>query len=63
MAMITVKAAPGRVVRDPVSKKVILESGALVSDANSYWQRRLRDGDVLIVKAAPAVTEAAKASA
>lgn len=45
-----VKHAPGRQVRDPISKRHIPEQGKDVPE-NSYWLRRLRTGDVLHVTA------------
>jgi len=35
------------VVRDPITKRALPSTGAEVP-ANSYWQRRLRDGDVAL---------------
>ncbi len=46
-----VKPAPGLKVRDPKTKQHLPESGAEVPDSDSYWVRRLRDGDV--VRATP----------
>lgn len=45
--------APGALVRDPVSKEQVPEAGRLVP-RNTYWLRRLRDGDVSEGKAPPA---------
>lgn len=44
-----VKPAAGRRVRDPRSKIPLPDSGAEVSDSDSYWVRRLQDGDVVLV--------------
>lgn len=41
-----VKPAEGRQVRDPASKRPIPAAGANVPQ-DSYWIRRLRDGDVV----------------
>lgn len=49
-----VKPAPGLKVRDPQSKRHLPEEGAEVPDSDSYWVRRLIDGDV--VKAAPTIS-------
>lgn len=53
-----VKPAEGRKVRDPVSRLHIPEAGVEVSDVDTYWARRLRSGDVVLVQptatAAPA---------
>lgn len=40
-----VKPAPGRLVRDPTTKIPIPANGKEVPE-NSFWVRRLRDGDV-----------------
>ena len=49
-----VKPAPGVQVRDPRSLLHIPETGVEVPDADTYWARRLADGDVVEVKPAPA---------
>lgn len=50
-----VKPAPGLKVRDPVKKDYLPETGRTVSDTDLYWNRRLRDGDVVLVTPEPAV--------
>lgn len=40
-----VKPAPGRAVRDPRTYELLPEDGRNVPD-DSFWLRRLRDGDV-----------------
>lgn len=57
---IFVKPGPGRLVRDPVTKQAKPADGFYVSDADVYWLRRLRDGDV--VKANPPASSASAAS-
>ena len=47
-----VKPRPGVKVRDPHSKLHIPEAGIEVSDTDTYWARRLADGDVVEVKPA-----------
>lgn len=47
--MIKVKPVQGAVVRDPETKKLLAASGEM-KPQNSYWLRRLRDGDVEEVK-------------
>jgi hypothetical protein len=42
-----VKAAPGLVCRDPDLLDLLPDEGRDVPDT-PYWQRRLRDGDVVI---------------
>lgn len=44
--------APGRLVRDPITRQHIPESGADVPES-PYWLRRLAAGDV-VAAAAPA---------
>jgi hypothetical protein len=46
---ITVRAVPGRLVRDQVSKTPIPESGARVPDSQ-FWRRRIACGDVALVE-------------
>jgi hypothetical protein len=41
-----VKPAPGRAVRDPSNMQLLPEDGREVPN-NQFWQRRLRDGDVI----------------
>jgi hypothetical protein len=49
-----VKPAPGRAVRDPQQKyRLLPEQGGEVPD-NAFWQRRLRDGDVVLIEDQPA---------
>lgn len=38
----------GRLARDPVSRKELGKEGLEVSDSDSYWLRRLMDGDVKV---------------
>lgn len=45
-----VKPAPGLKVRDPKSKLHIPEAGAEVPETDSYWVRRVQDGDVVVVE-------------
>lgn len=44
-----IKPAKGIKVRDPVSRLHIPETGVEVSDVDTYWARRLRSGDVVVV--------------
>jgi hypothetical protein len=48
-----VKPAPGRAVRDPSNMQLLPEDGREVPN-NQFWQRRLRDGDVVEVAEARA---------
>ena len=43
-----VKPAPGRTVRDPVSKAKLPDEGREVKDGDLFWVRRVRDGDVTV---------------
>jgi len=43
-----VKPAPGRTVRDPISKAKLPDEGREVKDGDLFWVRRLRDGDVTV---------------
>ncbi|CNI59572.1 putative bacteriophage protein [Yersinia pekkanenii] len=59
-----VKPVAGRSVRDPVKGTFLPESGTEVPD-NSFWRRRLNDGDVVReqpkeLKPAPEATKAEK---
>ena len=61
-----VKPVPGGPnVFDPVTKQFIPAEGITVDDFDLYWHRRLRDGDVQIVKpdAAPKASTSKGASA
>jgi hypothetical protein len=55
-------ARPDVKVRDPRSKLHLPESGAEVPDGDTYWTRRILDGDVVEVKPAakPPLSKAAK---
>lgn len=48
-----IKPAPGIKVRDPASRLLIPETGLEVAEHNTYWLRRLADGDVVEAKPAP----------
>lgn len=45
--------ATGLKVRDPVKKDLLPAEGREVSDTDSFWHRRLADGDVVLAKPAP----------
>jgi hypothetical protein len=52
-----VKLAPGRALRDPVTRQPIpADQVRQVPDTSTYWRRRLRDGDVVLVEDQPAPT-------
>lgn len=48
-----IKPAPGKTIRDPLSRLVISELGIEVAEHDTYWIRRLADGDVVEAKPAP----------
>lgn len=48
--MITIKPAPGRAVRDPVTRQLLKPEGEK-RRPDAYWRRRLADGDVVKVQA------------
>lgn len=48
MEKIKVKPAPDLQVRDPFTKQPLPADGAEVP-ASTYWLRRIKDGDVLVV--------------
>lgn len=58
MKTFTIKPRAGLVIPDPVTGKALAEEGEEKS-RNSYWIRRLNDGDVVVV-AAPAAPAAGK---
>ena len=45
-------ALPGSVIRDPQTRQKLPDEGAVVPDT-SFWRRRLRSGDVVLVKESP----------
>jgi hypothetical protein len=47
------KPVPGRLVRDPQSRQRIPEAGIEVSDTDTFWARRVADGDVVVVVVKP----------
>lgn len=44
-----IRPAQGLKIRDPKTQALIPEEGLIV-EQNSYWVRRLKSGDVIIVK-------------
>jgi hypothetical protein len=47
-----VKLAPGRALRDPQTKTLMMPGDVRdVPDNSMYWRRRLRDGDVVPAEA------------
>lgn len=58
---IFVRPAPGRTIKDPLTKETLPAAGAL-KPRNAFWLRRLRDGDVVMPVLAPASPVASKRS-
>lgn len=56
MSLIHLQPTGGRRVRDPATGQPIPASGVHVP-SSVYWARRLREGDVIQVDAAPGVAE------
>jgi hypothetical protein len=50
---IRIKPKPGLIVRDPVTFRPLAPEGEDKPRFDQYWQRRLRDGDVVKVEAEP----------
>ena len=42
-------AIPGAVIRDPVTKQALSSDGAYVP-SSTFWQRRIRSGEVILVE-------------
>lgn len=61
--MIHLKLAPGRRVRDPKTKKLLDEKGVKIAEMDTYWHRRIVDGDVVVADAEQAPKPAAIAKA
>ena len=55
-----VKPVAGRTVRDPVKGTFLPEEGAEVAKS-TFWDRRLRDGDVITVDASAAAAKSTTA--
>lgn len=49
-----IKPAPGKTIRNPASRLLVPETGLEVAEHDTFWIRRLADGDVVEVKPAPA---------
>ena len=61
--MITVKPAPGKMIRDPVTQQFVdPDKGLRVDPSDTYWRRRLRDGDVVNADAPPPAATTTKAT-
>lgn len=53
-----IKPAPGKAIRNPASRLLIPETGLEVTEHDTYWARRLADGDVVEVKPTVSSTKA-----
>ena len=49
MAELHIKPVAGRIVRDPETNEPLAAAGEKKTNSG-YWQRRLREGDVELVK-------------
>jgi hypothetical protein len=56
MATIFIKPAPGLKVRDPVTHRHIPAEGCEVSATDTYWARRIRSRDVVVIDPPTVVT-------
>jgi hypothetical protein len=65
MAKIKIWAAPGMRVRDPATGRLIPATGIEVESTNTFWRKRIRQGDVVLTepKEPPAQAETAQAEA
>lgn len=52
----------GVLTRDPVKRDLLPESGREVPDGDSYWLRRVADGDVTTVKPASSAIASPKST-
>ncbi|MEP9372615.1 DUF2635 domain-containing protein [Mesorhizobium sp. KR1-2] len=52
------KPAPGRTVRDPVTKQLLADGGE-TRELDTFWRRRLTSGDVVEAEEAAAPEESA----
>ena len=52
-----IKPAPGLVIRDYQTKRLLAAEGEDKPRFDQYWQRRLRDGDVVLVEPEPVASE------
>ncbi len=57
-----VKPRPGLKVRHPLTKQHVPEDGLEIAELDTYWSRRILDGDLVVVDddkpAAPAARKA-----
>lgn len=60
--MLNVKPAPGRKVRDPITKRHLPADRFTAVPANTYWTRRVQAGDVVQETAAPKPAKSAARS-
>lgn len=47
-SLIRVVGVPGRLVRDPQTRRIVDDSGITVSAFDTHWVRMIADGDVAI---------------
>ncbi|MFC0140353.1 DUF2635 domain-containing protein [Erwinia mallotivora] len=53
-----IKLNPGRAVRDPDNGLLLPENSPMEVPDNTFWRRRLRDGDVDLVREAAQPSQA-----
>ena len=56
MKLVTIKPLPGKIVRDPHDQFAIVSEAGKLIQWDSFWQRRLNDGDIIIVENEPTPT-------
>jgi len=49
-ATLTIKAAPGRILRNPVDGTLVSDSTPSVVPSDTFWRRRVRAGDAVLVR-------------
>jgi hypothetical protein len=59
---LVVQPAPGRLVRDPITRVALPAEAPSIVPRSTYWLRRLADGDVVLVTASPPAAALAAAA-
>jgi hypothetical protein len=52
-ATLTIKAAPGKILRDPLRGNLISDTVPTVVPSDTFWRRRVRAGDAVLVRNEP----------
>lgn len=50
MNLVNIKPVSGKIVRDPYDGFEIITTAGKLITWNSFWQRRLNDGDIIIIE-------------